>query len=81
MLEEEVETRQLSKNGKVAVEIAAVFHRKLAAAYKRLDTIKEKINVDRIEQAVKKNFLPLYCCFFSFLDNDWKTLSGRSIPL
>lgn len=52
LLEEEVETLQLSKNGKVAVEIAAVFDIKLATAYKRLNTIKEKLNVDRIEQAV-----------------------------
>src|SRR5450830_1130587 len=54
LLEEEVETLQLSKNGKVALEIAAMFDIKLAAAYKRLNVIKEKFDVDKIEQAVVK---------------------------
>lgn len=52
--EEEVETLQLSKNGRVAIEIAALFDIKLSAAYKRLNSIKEKLNVDKIEQAVSK---------------------------
>lgn len=52
--DEEIETLQLSKDGRVAMEIAAIFDIKLAAAYKRLNAIKEKLNVEKIEMAVMK---------------------------
>ena len=38
----------------MAMEIAAIFDIKLAAAYKRLNAIKEKLNVEKIELAVAK---------------------------
>lgn len=52
LVDEEVEFLQLSKKGKVASEIAALYDINLSAAYKRLNLIKEKFNVDKIEQAV-----------------------------
>lgn len=52
LVEEEVDFLQLSKKGKAAGEIAALYDIKLSAAYKRLNSIKEKFNVDKIEQAV-----------------------------
>jgi DNA-binding CsgD family transcriptional regulator len=52
LLEEEVELLLLAKNGKVASEIAAIFDIKVATAYKKLDMIKEKFNVDKIAHAV-----------------------------
>jgi hypothetical protein len=52
LVEEEVALLQLSKKGKVASEIAALYDIKLTAAYKRLNLIKEKFNVDKIEHAV-----------------------------
>ena len=52
LLDDEVEILQLSKKGMVAGEIAAIFDIKVTAAYKRLNSIKEKFNVDKIEQAV-----------------------------
>ena len=52
LLDDEVEFLQLSKKGKVAHEIAAIFDIKVTAVYRRLNLIKEKFNVDRIEQAV-----------------------------
>ena len=52
LVDEEVEILELSKRGKVANEIAALYDIKLTAAYKRLNSIKEKFNVDKIEHAV-----------------------------
>jgi DNA-binding CsgD family transcriptional regulator len=52
LVDEEVDFLQLSKKGKVAGEIAALYDINLSAAYKRLNLIKEKFNVDKIEQAV-----------------------------
>lgn len=52
LVDEEVDFLQLSKKGKVASEIAALYDINLSAAYKRLNLIKEKFNVDKIEQAV-----------------------------
>lgn len=52
LVDEEVDFLQLSKKGKVAGEIAALYDIKLSVAYKRLNLIKEKFNVDKIEQAV-----------------------------
>lgn len=52
LVDEEVALLQLSKKGKVASEIAALYDIKLTAAYKRLNLIKEKFNVDKIEHAV-----------------------------
>lgn len=52
LVEEEVELLLLSKNGKVASEIAAIYDIRIAMAYKKLDTIKEKFNVDKIGHAV-----------------------------
>jgi len=52
LLDDEVELLQLSKKGMVANEIAAIFDIKITAAYRKLNTIKEKFNVTRIEQAV-----------------------------
>lgn len=53
LLETDVEMLQLSRKGKVACEIAAVYDIKVAAVYKRLNAIKEKFDVDKIDQAVK----------------------------
>lgn len=53
LLEDDVEMLQLSRRGKVACEIAAVYDIKVAAVYKRLNLIKEKFNVERIEQAIR----------------------------
>jgi len=52
LLADEVELLQLSKNGLVAKELAAIFDITVTMAYKKLNLIKEKFNVDRIEQAV-----------------------------
>ena len=52
LVDEEVDLLQLSKKGKVASEIAVLYDINLTAAYKRLNLIKEKFNVDKIEQAV-----------------------------
>jgi DNA-binding CsgD family transcriptional regulator len=52
LIEEEVELLMLSKNGRVASEIAAIFDIKVAAAYQRLNAIKEKFNVDKIGHAI-----------------------------
>ena len=52
LIDEEVEILQLSKKGKVASEIAAFYDINLSTTYKRLNMIKEKFNVDKIEQAV-----------------------------
>jgi DNA-binding CsgD family transcriptional regulator len=52
LVDEEVELLQLSKKGMVAQEIAALFDIKIAVVYRKLNSIKEKFNVDRIEQAV-----------------------------
>lgn len=54
LVDDEVEILQLSKNGLVAAEIAAIFDIKLTLAYKKLNLIKEKFNVDRIEHAVSE---------------------------
>lgn len=53
LLETDVEMLQLARKGKVACEIAAIYDIKLAAVYKKLNTIKEKFDVDKIEQAVR----------------------------
>lgn len=53
LLEIDVEMLQLSRKGKVACEIAAIYDIKVAAVYKRLNTIKEKFDVEKIDQAVK----------------------------
>jgi DNA-binding CsgD family transcriptional regulator len=50
--EDDVELLRLSMNGKSANEIAAICDMKLTTAYRRLSSIKDKFNVDRIEQAV-----------------------------
>lgn len=50
--EEEIYLLQLSKRGMVAQEIAAIFDVKTTAIYKKLNLIKDKLNVDKIEQAV-----------------------------
>jgi hypothetical protein len=53
LLERDVEMLQLSRRGKVACEIAALYDMKIAAVYKRLNAIKERFDVERIEQAVR----------------------------
>ena len=52
LIDEEIELLQLSKAGKVAREIAAILDIRAPAVYRKLDAIKEKFNVDKIEQAV-----------------------------
>lgn len=52
LTDEEVELLQLSKKGKVANEIAAIFDIKPTAVYRKLNLIKDKFNVDKIEHAV-----------------------------
>jgi DNA-binding CsgD family transcriptional regulator len=52
--DDEVEILELSKKGKVANEIAAIYDITLSAAYKRLNSLKEKFNVDKIDQAVEQ---------------------------
>lgn len=52
LVAEEVDLLQLAKNGKIANEMAAVLDIKAAAVYKKLNSIKEKFNVDKIDQAV-----------------------------
>jgi DNA-binding CsgD family transcriptional regulator len=52
LVEEEVELLLLAKNGKVASEIAAIYDIRVATAYKKLDIIKEKFDVDKIGHAV-----------------------------
>jgi DNA-binding CsgD family transcriptional regulator len=54
LVEEEVEILQLSKKGSGAAEIAAHFDIKIGAAYRKLNSIKEKFNVERIERAVSE---------------------------
>lgn len=54
LVEDDVELLQLSKKGLVAAELAAIYDVKVAAIYKRLNTIKEKFDVDKIEQAVRE---------------------------
>jgi DNA-binding CsgD family transcriptional regulator len=54
LLDTDVELLQLAKKGKVAVEIAAVYDIKLAAVYKKLNNIKEKFDVEKIEHAVRQ---------------------------
>jgi len=53
LTDSDVEMLQLSRRGKVACEIAALYDIKVAAVYKRLNTIKEKFDVDKMDQAVK----------------------------
>lgn len=52
--DEDVDLLQLARKGKVACEIAALYDIKIAAVYKKLNNIKEKFDVDKIEQAVKE---------------------------
>lgn len=54
LIDEEVTLLQLVKKGKVASEIAAFCDITLTGAYKRLNLIKEKFNVDKIDQAVRE---------------------------
>lgn len=50
--DEEVELLQLAKKRLIANEIAAILDIKPAAVYRKLNTLKVKFNVDKIEQAV-----------------------------
>lgn len=52
LADDDVELLQMSKKGLTANEIAAQFDIKVAVAYRRLNTIKEKFNVERIDMAV-----------------------------
>jgi DNA-binding CsgD family transcriptional regulator len=54
LLDGDVELLQLAKKGKVAVEIAALHDIKVAAVYKKLNSIKEKFDVEKIEHAVRQ---------------------------
>lgn len=54
LLDDDIELLRLAKKGKVAWEIAALYDMKLAAVYKRLNNIKEKFDVDKIEHAVRE---------------------------
>lgn len=54
LVDEEVEFLQFAKKGMVAHEIAAIFDIKVPAAYRKLNVIKEKFSVERIDQAVMK---------------------------
>jgi DNA-binding CsgD family transcriptional regulator len=49
---EEVELLQLVRKGKVATEIAAINDVKVSTVYRKWETIKEKLDVDRMEHAV-----------------------------
>lgn len=53
LIDDEVDMLQLSKKGMVATEIAALLDLKTTAVYRKLNTIKEKLDVDKLEQAVK----------------------------
>ena len=53
LLELDVEMLQHSRIGKVACEIAALYDIKVTAVYKRLNEIKEKFDVEKIEAAVR----------------------------
>jgi DNA-binding CsgD family transcriptional regulator len=53
LIDEEVNLLQFSKKGMVATEIAALLDLKTAAVYRKLNAIKEKLDVDKIDQAVK----------------------------
>ncbi len=53
LVDDEVEILELSKKGMVANEIAAFLDLKTTVVYRKLNTIKEKLNVDKIDQAVK----------------------------
>jgi DNA-binding CsgD family transcriptional regulator len=52
LIEEELELLELLKTGKVANEIAAILDLKTTAVYRKLNTIKEKFNVDKIHDAI-----------------------------
>ena len=54
LLDDEIKMLQLSKDDKIASEIAAILDMKVAAVYRKLEIIKEKFNVDKIGQAVNK---------------------------
>lgn len=53
LVDEEVDLLRFSKKGMVANEIAAFLDLKTTAVYRKLNTIKEKLDVDKIDQAVK----------------------------
>lgn len=52
LMEDEVDLLQMSRKGMVATEISALLDIKITAVYRKLNTIKEKLNVDKIDQAV-----------------------------
>lgn len=54
LLDDDIELLELSKKGRVACEIAAIYDIKVTAVYKRLNSIKEKFDVEKIEHAVRE---------------------------
>jgi len=54
LLEEEIQLLQFSKDGKRSNEIAAILDLRPSVVYSKLNTIKEKFNVDKLNQAIMK---------------------------
>lgn len=54
LLEEEIQLLQFSKDGKRSNEIAAILDLRASVVYGKLNTIKEKFNVEKLNQAIIK---------------------------
>lgn len=54
LLEEEIQLLQFSKDGKRSNEIAAILNLKTSVVYNKLNLIKEKFNVEKLNQAIVK---------------------------
>lgn len=52
LLDDEIDLLQQVRKGKVASEIAAIYDMKVSVVYRKYETIKEKLDVDKIEHAV-----------------------------
>jgi DNA-binding CsgD family transcriptional regulator len=52
LVKEEIEILQLVRKGKVASEIAAIYDVKVSAIYRKWESLKEKLDVEKIEHAV-----------------------------
>jgi DNA-binding CsgD family transcriptional regulator len=52
LMQEDIELLQLVRKGKVASEIAAIQDMRVSAVYRKWGTIKEKLDVDKIDDAV-----------------------------
>ncbi len=52
LLQEDIELLELVRKGKVASEIAAIYDMKVSVVYRKWESIKEKLDVEKIDHAV-----------------------------